>query len=252
MQHDDAPAARPDYLGDTRRWIERAVIGLNLCPFAKAVYVKDQVRLVLSDATTPEALLEQLRRHGELADADRPAATGDFVTLDLEATRDGEELAGLNTEDWSYEIGQGWVADDFDDRLVGASAGDELRFSATPKGTEGDADFVVRVGKVQQLVVPEATDEWVEENLGEASVVRATVRLDSGEVGHAVVLGRDTGHARMAAHLDALWQCPAWRARVEGEVVAPGLAATSSETGIRAEETEATRVDFFTLVRGED
>lgn len=60
MQHDDAPAARPDYLGDTRRWIERAVIGLNLCPFAKAVYVKDQVRLVLSDATTPEALLEQL------------------------------------------------------------------------------------------------------------------------------------------------------------------------------------------------
>ncbi|HVJ37378.1 MAG TPA: DUF1415 domain-containing protein [Stenotrophomonas sp.] len=49
-----------DYLGDTRRWIERAVIGLNLCPFAKAVYVKQQVRLVLSDATTPEALLEEL------------------------------------------------------------------------------------------------------------------------------------------------------------------------------------------------
>ena len=44
----------------TRRWIERAVIGLNLCPFAKAVYVKEQVRFVLSDATTPEALLEQL------------------------------------------------------------------------------------------------------------------------------------------------------------------------------------------------
>ncbi len=89
-------------------------------------------------------------------------------------------------------------------------------------------------------------------NLGEASVVRATVRLGSGEVGHAVVLGRDTGHARMAAHLDALWQCTAWRARVEDEVVAPGLAATSSETGRRAEEAEATRVDFFTLVRGED
>ena len=50
----------PDYLGDTRRWIERAVIGLNLCPFAKAVYVKEQVRLVLSDASTPEALLEEL------------------------------------------------------------------------------------------------------------------------------------------------------------------------------------------------
>jgi len=44
----------------TRRWLERAVIGLNLCPFAKAVYVKQQVRFVLSEATTPEALREEL------------------------------------------------------------------------------------------------------------------------------------------------------------------------------------------------
>ncbi len=43
-----------------RRWLERAVIGLNLCPFAKAVYVKQQVRFAFSDATTPEQLLEQL------------------------------------------------------------------------------------------------------------------------------------------------------------------------------------------------
>ncbi len=49
-----------DPIAETRRWVERAVIGLNLCPFAKAVYVKDQVRFVLSDASTPEALLEQL------------------------------------------------------------------------------------------------------------------------------------------------------------------------------------------------
>jgi hypothetical protein len=44
----------------TRRWLEKAVIGLNLCPFAKAVYVKEQVRYVVSSARTPEALLEQL------------------------------------------------------------------------------------------------------------------------------------------------------------------------------------------------
>lgn len=49
-----------DPVAETRRWIERAVIGLNLCPFAKAVYVKEQVRFVLSDASTPEALLEEL------------------------------------------------------------------------------------------------------------------------------------------------------------------------------------------------
>ena len=50
----------PDPIAETRNWLERAVIGLNLCPFAKAVYVKQQVRFVLSDASTPEALLEQL------------------------------------------------------------------------------------------------------------------------------------------------------------------------------------------------
>ena len=49
-----------DPLDDTRRWLERAVIGLNLCPFAKAVAAKDQVRYVLSEADTEEALLEDL------------------------------------------------------------------------------------------------------------------------------------------------------------------------------------------------
>ncbi len=53
-QHDSVAIA------DTRRWLERAVIGLNLCPFAKAVYVKQQVRFVLSAATTTEALLTDL------------------------------------------------------------------------------------------------------------------------------------------------------------------------------------------------
>ena len=49
-----------DPIADTQRWLECAVIGLNLCPFAKAVVAKQQVRYVLSDAATPEALLETL------------------------------------------------------------------------------------------------------------------------------------------------------------------------------------------------
>ena len=49
-----------DPIADTRRWLERAVIGLNLCPFAKAVVAKGQVRLVLSEARDEAALLEQL------------------------------------------------------------------------------------------------------------------------------------------------------------------------------------------------
>ncbi|MFT3763318.1 MAG: DUF1415 domain-containing protein [Pseudoxanthomonas sp.] len=59
--NDPAAALEPEaVLAATRLWLERAVIGLNLCPFAKAVYAKRQVRFVFSDATTTEALLEQL------------------------------------------------------------------------------------------------------------------------------------------------------------------------------------------------
>ena len=54
----------------TTRWLERAVIGLNLCPFAKAVHVKGQIRYIVSEATTPEALADDLQRELEfLAEA---------------------------------------------------------------------------------------------------------------------------------------------------------------------------------------
>lgn len=89
-------------------------------------------------------------------------------------------------------------------------------------------------------------------NLGEATVTRATVRLESGEVGHAVILGRDDEKARMVAHLDALAQRPDWNARIEQTIVRPALEARAEERSRRAEETEATRVDFFTMARGED
>ncbi len=65
---------------DVRRWLERAVIGLNLCPFAKAVYVKDQVRIVVSDATTERALLEELGEEMALL-RDTPAEQIDTTLL---------------------------------------------------------------------------------------------------------------------------------------------------------------------------
>lgn len=65
---------------DVRRWLERAVIGLNLCPFAKAVYVKQQVRIVISDASTERALLEQLGEELALL-RDTPAETVDTTLL---------------------------------------------------------------------------------------------------------------------------------------------------------------------------
>ena len=49
-----------DIIESTKNWLEKAVIGLNLCPFAKAVHIKNQIRYVVSDAATAEALLEDL------------------------------------------------------------------------------------------------------------------------------------------------------------------------------------------------
>ncbi|WP_315124387.1 DUF1415 domain-containing protein [Comamonas antarctica] len=50
---------------DTRRWLEKAVIGLNLCPFAKAVHVKDQIHYVVSEATDARGVAEQLQEELE-------------------------------------------------------------------------------------------------------------------------------------------------------------------------------------------
>jgi hypothetical protein len=58
MQSEDSDSDRIER--EVRHWLERAVIGLNLCPFAKAVYAKHQVRIVVSDASTERALLQQL------------------------------------------------------------------------------------------------------------------------------------------------------------------------------------------------
>ncbi|PTW62485.1 alpha-D-ribose 1-methylphosphonate 5-triphosphate synthase subunit PhnG [Breoghania corrubedonensis] len=87
-------------------------------------------------------------------------------------------------------------------------------------------------------------------NLGEATVARATVRLSSGEVGFSCVLGRDLEKARLAALFDALWQR-------EAEVVDMHLLTLvrerlAGQIERTAEETAATRVNFFTMIRGED
>jgi trigger factor len=127
--------------------------------------------LDVTEADLDAARQVELRKNGSLVDADRPAEIGDFVTLDLAATRDGEEVIGLNTEDWNYELGQGWVTDDFDEQLTGASAGDELTFTSAPKGTEEEANFTVKVASVQKMDLPELTDEWVSDNTGEFDTI---------------------------------------------------------------------------------
>jgi len=88
-------------------------------------------------------------------------------------------------------------------------------------------------------------------NLGEATVTRAAVSLATGETGFGHVLGRDRDKARLAALADALWQAPTTREAAEG-VLAPVRARLAAEATLAKTRAAATRVDFFTMVRGDN
>jgi alpha-D-ribose 1-methylphosphonate 5-triphosphate synthase subunit PhnG len=88
-------------------------------------------------------------------------------------------------------------------------------------------------------------------NLGEATVSRAAVRLSTGEVGFGYTLGRDRQKAQMIALCDAMVQSDQFAGSVEANVIAPLRAAIVAKQNRQAAETAATRVDFYTLVRGE-
>lgn len=88
-------------------------------------------------------------------------------------------------------------------------------------------------------------------NLGEATVSRATVQLGTGEIGHGQTLGQSRRKAELAAIFDAMAQRPEHRPHIDALLadIAGALAARDAE---RERQTAATKVDFFTMVRGED
>ena len=88
-------------------------------------------------------------------------------------------------------------------------------------------------------------------NLGEATVSRAALRLDTGEVGFGYVLGRDGNKARLIALCDAMIQSKTHAQAVEAQVVAPLREQLAAQRGEAAARAAATKVDFFTMVRGE-
>jgi alpha-D-ribose 1-methylphosphonate 5-triphosphate synthase subunit PhnG len=89
-------------------------------------------------------------------------------------------------------------------------------------------------------------------NVGEATMSRAVVRLASGELGFSFLLGRSLERARLAAVVDALGQSSVFRDKLETVLIAPVTQRVNAERAVHRAETAATRVQFFTLVRGED
>lgn len=88
-------------------------------------------------------------------------------------------------------------------------------------------------------------------NLGEMTVTRCTLRLASGEVGHAWVQGRNKDHARRAALVDALMQGPRGE-EIRAQVLDPLAREAEAQRAARTAKAAATKVEFFTMTRGED
>jgi trigger factor len=109
-----------------------------------------------------DAQIERLRQQfGELTTVDRAVRDGDHVTITINGSRDGEDVPGLQADDYLYEAGSGSIASELDDNLRGAKVGDILDFDAQPADPdEAAVRFRVIVKDVKEKVLPDVTDEW--------------------------------------------------------------------------------------------
>jgi trigger factor len=119
----------------------------------------------VTDADLDEQVEALRERFATLIDVERPAADGDFVVIDLVATKDGEAIEGAEVSGMSYRVGRGGMLDGLDEALVGMAAGDEKTFSSQLVGGDmvgEDVDVQVKVTQVQEQELPELDDEFAQ------------------------------------------------------------------------------------------
>ncbi|MCV7079485.1 trigger factor [Mycobacterium szulgai] len=113
-----------------------------------------------------DAELQSLRaRFGTLTGVERPVETGDFVSIDLSATVDGEEVPGAAAEGLSHEVGSGRLIAGLDDALVGLSVDESRVFTAklaTGEHAGEEAQVTVTVKSVKERELPEPDDEFAQ------------------------------------------------------------------------------------------
>ena len=111
-----------------------------------------------------DAQIDRLRGNfGELVDVGRPARAGDFATINLSGTRDGEPVSQLELEDFSYEVGSDSLIPGVDAVLEGAKVGDILTFESDLGTDDAPVAAKVLVKEVKEKKLPEVTDEWASE-----------------------------------------------------------------------------------------
>lgn len=121
--------------------------------------------IVITEDDVAEQLHSLRARFGTLSGVERPVQDGDFVTIDLSATVDGEDVPDASTTGMSYEVGSGQLIDGIDETLIGLSAGGTGEFTtALLAGDHAGRDAVVSavIGTVKERELPEADDEFAQ------------------------------------------------------------------------------------------
>ncbi|MCA1722417.1 MAG: trigger factor [Actinobacteria bacterium] len=140
------------------------------------------VDAVTVDEVKVDEQVDALReRFAKLTPVERAAADGDFVTIDLAATVDGEEVPGGTATGLSYQVGSGDLLEGIDEVLVGKQAGDATTFQTAMVAGEFEgrtADVAVTVRAVNERELPAADDTWASEQTGFATFeeLKADVR----------------------------------------------------------------------------
>ena len=185
------------------------------------------LRVEVADAdVTDEDVDEQMQqlrsRFGTLVGVDRSAADGDFVMVDLEATKDGEIVEGGRATGVSYQIGSGQLVPGIDDAVTGLSAGESATFHTTLLGTNAgeEVDCKVTVSAVKEQQLPDLDDEFAQ-TASEFDTL-AELRADLHEQAARIKRIEQAVHARDAV-LDKLLE-------TVGDVPLPaGILATQIE-----------------------
>jgi trigger factor len=148
--------------GDLKFTVEIDVVpDVEIPDFSTLTVEVDDV--AVEDADVDEQLTSLRQRFGTLVGVDRAAAVGDFVSIDLSASVDGEEIDSVTGV--SYEVGSGNMLDGLDDALVGMSAGETTEFQAPLAGGEHageQADVTVTVQSVKERELPELDDDFAQ------------------------------------------------------------------------------------------
>ncbi|WP_040834113.1 trigger factor [Nocardia brevicatena] len=121
--------------------------------------------VTVTDDDIDEQLQSLRQRFGTLTGVDRPVQNGDFISIDLSATVDGEEVPEASTTGLSHEVGSGQLIEGLDEAVVGLSAGESKEFTSKLVAGEHagkEAVVTVTVGSVKERELPEADDEFAQ------------------------------------------------------------------------------------------